>query len=250
MNPWYPAFRLRWLSPSLGVVLLASSNCTPPQQTHVDFRSWVVANNSADTLVVHVRYPLDSVQLSASDARQAQQRWHTDSLDDAGRGLLRHPLRRLVLHRGQWYQVDIDRHQVAVNPFLDDTPNVRVGRLDSLSIWMGFDGDTLPTYQPIGRAAYLDRTPGVIVYSIAPHMKQVLTTEGALSSSSQALVDSDLMHSQALVELSITQGNAHKTLLPGHALTDLFRSTGDLPAKDYRWYQRQLTIGPTLQIEE
>ncbi|MFD1875559.1 hypothetical protein [Hymenobacter bucti] len=230
------------------MMLLALSTCTPPKQTHVDLRTWVVVNHTADTLTVRVHYLLDSVQLSASDARQARQRWHTDSLAYGGRGLLRHPFWRLSTHQGHWYQVD--EHQGEVNPFLDNTPTVRVGRLDSLSTWRQFEAGTLPTYLPIGRAASLDRVHGVVTYRVAPHRKQVLTTEYALSSSSQALVESALSRSQALVGLSVTQGNAHRTLLPGKALTDLFRSIEYLPAKDYNWYQRQLTIGATLQIED
>lgn len=248
MSPWYPPFQLRWLRPILAGMLLASSTCTPSKQTHVDMRTWVVVNRTADTLTVRVRYLLDSVQLSASEARQALQRWHTDSLAYGGRGLLRHPFWRLSAHYGHWYQVD--EHQGEVNPFLDNTPTVRVGRPDSLSAWRQFEANTLTTCLPIGRAASLDHVHGVITYQVAPHRKQVLTTEYALSSSSQALVDSALSRSQALVGLSITQGNAHRTLLPGNALPDLFRSIEDLPAKDYNWYQRQLTIGAALQIED
>ena len=242
-----PPFRLRWRGHFLGLGLLAASSCTPPQQTHVDMRTWVVANDTADTLLVRVRYRLDSVLLSARTAHQALQRWHTDSLAYAGRGLLRHPFWRLSAHRGQWYQVN--EWQGQVNPFLDDTPTVRASRLDSIVTWGLFETDTLTPSLPLWRLASLDRVHGVLVYALAPYRKQVLTTEWALSSNSPAVAEAALRHSQALVGLQVTQGNAHRTLLPGQVLADLFSSMEDLPAKDYHWYQRQLTIGPALQIE-
>lgn len=211
-------------------------SCTPPEQTHVDLLVWVVANNTPDTLVVTVRYPLDSVQLTSAQASQLQQAWHIDSAAYQGRGFLRHPLRRFSSHQGKWYQVDT--RQSEVNPFLDDTPNVHAGRLDSLSIWRNGQANTFTTYTPTGRVARLDRLHGLITYPIAPYQKQVLTTCGAL-----------IADSTAIVALSLTQGGTTKVLLPGSSLATLFHAVENLPAKDYNWYQRQLTIGPTLRVE-
>jgi hypothetical protein len=237
MSSWYPPFRLHWLSPILGVTLLALSDCTPPQQTHVDLLEWVVANKTADTLVVTVRYPLDSARLSSAHAAQLQQVWRVDSAAYEGRGFLRHPLRRLSVHQGQWYQVDT--HQSEVNPFLDDAPDVRAGYLDSLGIWMHFEANTLANYKLTGRVARLDRLHGIITYLIAPYKRQVLATDGALNADSKAIL-----------ALTLTQGDAYRALLLGGSLANLFHKVENLPAQNYNWYQRQLTIGPALQIEK
>ena len=67
----------------------------------------------------------------------------------------------------------------------------------------------------------------------------MLTTDGALNP------DSD-----AIVGVSLAQGNVRRTLLPGYALADIFHPVENLPAIDYNWYQRQLTIGPNLRVKE
>ncbi|SDZ00904.1 hypothetical protein SAMN04488069_1342 [Hymenobacter psychrophilus] len=234
---YYLPVRFSWhrLVPVLG--LLALGSCTPPEQTHVDLLVWVVANNTPDTLVVTVRYPLDSTQLTIADASHLQRVWHIDSAAYEGRGFLRHPLRRLSRHQSKWYQVDT--HQSEVNPFLDDTPKVYAGRLDSLSAWIHFGANTLATYKPTGRVAHIDQLHGIITYSIAPYQKQVLTTDLGLNPDSKAIV-----------ALSLTQDNTSRILLPGSSLATLFHAVENLPTKDYNLHQRQLTIGPTLQVEE
>jgi hypothetical protein len=237
MSPRHLTFRFPWLCPILGILLLAVSNCTPPHQTHVDLLEWVVANHTPDTLEVTVRYPLDSARLAPTHAYQLYQAWRLDSAAYEGRGFLRYPLRRLSVHHGQWYQVDT--HQSEVNPFLNDAPTVRAGYLDSLGIWMHVEANTLATYTPTGRVARLDRLHGIITYRIAPYKRQVLTTDGALSASSKAIVG-----------LRLTQEAASRTLRPGSSLANLFQQVENLPAKDYNWYQRQLNVGPALQVEK
>ncbi|RZJ93836.1 MAG: hypothetical protein EOO60_04360 [Hymenobacter sp.] len=232
---WRTTYRLCQFGPVLGTGVLALSTCTPPHKIPVTIVAWVVANNTSDTLVVTARYPLDSVRLAAARVPPAQQRWRLDSLAYGGRGFLRHPLRRLSVHREQWYQVDTPQREV--NPFLDDTPEVRIGRLDSLATWLYFKGNELTAYTPPGRVGRRDRLHGTVTYALAPHQKQVLLTNGPPDP-------------HALVGLTVTQGTGHRTLVPGSPLATLFRAAKDAVVKDCHWYQRQLTIGPALQIEE
>lgn len=217
----------------MGVLVL--STCTPPHKIPVTIVVWVVANNTPDTLVVTARYPLDSARLAPARVPATQRRWYSDSLAYGGRGFLRHPFRRLSLHRGQWYQVDTPQNQV--NPFLDDTPEVRLGRLDSLAVWRHVEGNELTAYKPTARVGRLDRLHGTVTYAIAPHQKQVLLTNG-------------IPDPQALIELHVTQGTGHRILVPGSPLATLFRAAEEVVVRECHWYQRQLTLRPSLQIED
>jgi hypothetical protein len=179
-----------------------------------DHVAWTVVNDSADTLRVRVRYPLDSTWLATPEQlARVRQSWTQDSSAMNGQGYYSWPLRRLVCHHGRWYYVD--------------------------SRLLGVNGySTGP--EPYARLA---RAQGLLTYTLLPHSTQLLLTGAYLVGESEP--------EAPMSGLWLQQGSTRQQVLPGCPVADVFEEgRTDREPGSYNSYSLQLMVGPGLTINK
>ncbi|MBO3273153.1 hypothetical protein [Hymenobacter defluvii] len=135
------------MSPKPTVLLLLSAvaslaACTPPYHPPQDRVEWHLMNHTGDTLLLTVRYRLDSAVVSASDVPRLRQAQTADSLGLPHLRIGGHqPLDHLARHQGHWYWV-------------------RNAYATALPYWSDASGNLHP--------AATNRTAGVITYKLVP----------------------------------------------------------------------------------
>lgn len=197
-----------WLV-ALGLVSgtgLASCRAEP------DHLEWTVHNDTADTLQVAVRYPLDSTWLATPDQlARVRQDWVADSSSDKGHGFYASPLSRLVCHHGRWYFV-YSRYP-GVNGYFTGMPQ------------------------------YTQLTPaqGRLTYTLAPDQTQLVLTMPYIVGQNEP---------QAYLSgLWLEQGARRQQVLPARSVADVFVwETTDRTHAAYNLYHLQLTVGPGLTL--
>jgi hypothetical protein len=198
----------------VGVALLGLPSCTPVTHAGSTF-DWVVTNQTADTLRIGVRYPLDSSQVSPTDLPHLRRQWFADSAVEHGLGYRRHPLTRLVQHAGHWYYVQPQAWPVATH---DDAHGPR-------------------------RWAQVNRLAGTVTYALPPHGTQSLTQTICLPC--------DTIPLPRLVGLWLEQGAERHTLVPGRPLRQLFHVVPTGQEHDYSARALyELRVGPGLALLE
>ncbi|MGI4870391.1 MAG: hypothetical protein ACRYFX_04340 [Janthinobacterium lividum] len=159
--------------------------CSPPYNPE-DKVEWYIANHTADTLLLRIRYRLDSVKVALADLPRLRQTQTADSLGQLN-GLF--SLDHLAWHRGRWYWVR--NAYVTAFPFWSDA----VGRL---------------------HAAATNRTAGIVTYKLMPGGKHYLTGQYCLP------CDTLPPTLSPLVSLRLRQGQAQRDLPTGTKLNQLF----------------------------
>ena len=192
----------------LGLALLGFPSCTPAYHDK-DEMDWVVVNHTADTLVVTVRYPLDSNVVSPDQVDAVRQQQRADSAAHHGRGYFRQPLRRLSQYDGRWYRVDGGGGWI--NPFLDNAATVQADRFDELGAWTS-NPDLVNTHALQERAARIDRLSGILTYHLPPQGMQLLTSVPCPNNFRQLLVSG----------LWLEQGATRRTVLARPPLTETY----------------------------
>jgi|GEM_PF-5406520 len=203
----------------VGVLTLVLAGCTPADNAE-DVLEWAVANHTADTLWVSVRYPLDSLRLTdEQQIDQFREQLRRDSLrGDLSRYNSGGVLTRITPHRGEWYWVR--SKEADVNAYLDNEQ--RWARLDN-------------------------RTAGVLTYSVPPRCTQVLARTMTSSLGRPWWQRPSKPRILPIVGLWLRQGVARCTLKPGQPLRACFRS--ERTGQEHQHSARSrvtLTVGPGL----
>ncbi|MGI4742624.1 MAG: hypothetical protein ACRYG7_46290 [Janthinobacterium lividum] len=200
---------------AVGLLALTTlTQCTPPQSPNA-ITEWVVTNQTPDTLWVTVRYPLDSVALSAAAIVETRRQLRLDSADQLHQSGFYQPSLRQVAHaRGQWYLVQNSTGDVVYQA----------------------DHDPGPTESP-----RVNRVRGELTYRVPPHGTQHLL---------QTYAKPTVQWPQApFTAVYLRQGPARRVVLPGPSLLAVFRPQPTGQEHNYSpRYRCQLTVGPGLTI--
>ena len=187
--------------------------CTPPSKREVE---WTVANRTADTLRVTVRYPLDSVRVPSSLVDSTRQYLAKDSTIEYW---LR-PLDHLAYHDGQWYEVRCTFF--LINSYHD------------------YSADGVRHY------ARIDREVGALTYAVPPHSMQQLFESGGMPSDALSLPES-----QRMTGLRLQQHTNTRVVLPGRPIDEVFRQVRTGQEYDNESvYRVELAVGSGLTINE
>ncbi|MDO7848017.1 hypothetical protein Q5H92_16755 [Hymenobacter sp. M29] len=200
-----------------GLVVLPG--CTP-SDSGWDKLEWVVANHTADTVRVQVRFALDSVRLSEEEqVAFTQEHLVSDTVDAEPRGPLTSPLDRIAWHRNHWYRVFTAGG--FVNAYLD--------------------GDTRRQAQVVNLPA------GVLLYPVPPHGTQRLFMTLTNSSDRRWWQAVPVPPVAPVSGLWLQEGTRHRTVQPGPDLLNLFRPERTGREYDYSARARRtLTVRPGL----
>lgn len=180
-------------------------------------------NHTGDTLLLTVRYRLDSAVVSASDVPRLRQAQTADSLALPHLRIGGHqPLDHLVRHQGHWYWV-------------------RNAYATTLPYWSDASGNLHP--------AATNRTAGVITYKLVPgggHEVAAQLCQPSCDTLPPAL--------PPLVSLRLQQGRAQRALPIGTELNTLFQAQFSFWHGWLEWgpttYRYELCIGPGLVLDD
>lgn len=153
------------------------ARCTPPHQDGGAVE-WMVANHTSDTLLLLVRWPLDSIRVPPAALPRLRRELASDSTFSLARKYPLHPLQRLTKHQAQWY-------------------------------WIANPGWTNPLNDAPPSRAAVTKLAGMLTYKISPHGKQLVARGACLPCNSVPRVP--------IVSLDLQQGPASRRRLLGNS---------------------------------
>ena len=196
--------------------------CTP-RYNPANMVEWRITNHTADTLVLSVGYPLDSVVVPPTEVPRLRQAQTMDSLLQIydGQRYPRWPLQHLAWHQSRWYWVRSN--------FTSPEPH-----------WSDAAGNL--------HAAAVNRRAGILIYKLVPGAGHELAGVFCLP------CDTLPPALPPLVSLRLRQGRAQRSLPLGPDLNKLFRAQPRPWREWLAWgpttYRYELRVGPDLTLND